>query len=162
MGSKRQTDEHQCSLKVHLLSFRWSVTSYLSCPFSPPKSSWLLLCCPRWISSTLYSSTSLSTYWTNFKELRIMPRTVDHAASLPRHPHWLPVPAAIDYKIVTLCYHCLHGLVPGYLSELLTPDHPSRLLRSVGAALVCVPRIRQEMIDRQSFSFVRYFLSISL
>ncbi len=46
--------------------------------------------------------------------------------------HWLPVSSRIIYKILLLTFKSLHGLAPTYLSDLLSPYTPSRLLRSSG------------------------------
>ena len=54
----------------------------------------------------------------------------DHASPLLTKLHWLPVERRITYKLTTLCYKCLNGLAPSYLSELLIPYVPSRQLRS--------------------------------
>ena len=34
--------------------------------------------------------------------------------------HWLPIQHRIEFKIITLVYKALHGLVPQYLTNLLT------------------------------------------
>ncbi|KAF7646240.1 hypothetical protein LDENG_00191150 [Lucifuga dentata] len=33
--------------------------------------------------------------------------------------HWLPVSFHIDFKMILVVYKALHGLAPGYLSEML-------------------------------------------
>ena len=44
--------------------------------------------------------------------------------------HWLPVRNRIEYKILTHVYRLVHGLSPGYLSEMLPAYSPGRQLRS--------------------------------
>ena len=34
--------------------------------------------------------------------------------------HWLPIQYSINFKVVTLVFKCIHGLVPSYLEELIT------------------------------------------
>ncbi len=66
--------------------------------------------------------------------------------------HWLPVSSRIIYKILLLTFKSLHGLAPTYLSDLLSPYTPSRLLRSSGGELLCVPRSRLSSMGGRSFS----------
>ncbi len=44
--------------------------------------------------------------------------------------HWLPVTMRLKFKVLILCFKCLHGLAPTYLSNLLNPYVPSRSLRN--------------------------------
>ena len=69
------------------------------------------------------------------------PRHVS-ATSLLRTLHWLPVKARFQYKIPRLFFQCFsHNTMPPYLSDLLHPYHPSRMLRSLDTSLLSVPRI---------------------
>ena len=43
----------------------------------------------------------------------------DHITPVLKDLHWLPVLQRIQYKVLLLTYKCLHGLAPGYLSDLL-------------------------------------------
>jgi len=57
--------------------------------------------------------------------------------------HWLDVPERVTYKLGIMMYRCLHGLVPWYLADHLTPasDVASRLrLRSANRYQLIVPR----------------------
>ena len=75
------------------------------------------------------------------------------ATKLLKTLHWLPVKARIEYKISTLCFHCLHSdHTPVYLSELLLPYRPSRTLRSQNNSLLSVPRFSLNTYGRRSFS----------
>ena len=49
----------------------------------------------------------------------------DHAKSLLRFLHWLPVRARIEYKISTLCYSSRDSSAPAYLSDLLSINLPA-------------------------------------
>jgi len=46
-----------------------------------------------------------------------MSRKFDHITPVLRDLHWLPVRRRITFKVATLVYKCLHGLVPPYLAE---------------------------------------------
>ncbi|KAJ0016334.1 hypothetical protein NQD34_014623 [Periophthalmus magnuspinnatus] len=56
--------------------------------------------------------------------------------------HWLPVAQRIDFKAALLVYKSLHGLAPKYISEMLVPYEPSCTLRTSGAGLLLVHRVR--------------------
>ena len=45
-------------------------------------------------------------------------------------PHWLPLPARLEFTILLLTYESLHNQSPFYLRELLKFRNPSRTLRS--------------------------------
>ena len=47
-----------------------------------------------------------------------------------RQLHWLEMPDRITFKLCTLVYRCLHGLVPRYLPDLFTPATVHTHLRS--------------------------------
>lgn len=53
----------------------------------------------------------------------------DHAASIWRPLHWLPVQFRINFKILLFVYKCLHNLTPNYPSDILCPYNPPRSLR---------------------------------
>ena len=44
--------------------------------------------------------------------------------------HWLPISMRIRFKTLMLCFKCLNGLGPKYLSDLLEPYTPGRTLRN--------------------------------
>ena len=54
----------------------------------------------------------------------------DHATPLLHNLHWLPVRERIQYKVATICFKCINGLVPMYLQEKLVFYTPNRTLRS--------------------------------
>ncbi|MBN3302368.1 PHOS protein, partial [Amia calva] len=62
-----------------------------------------------------------------------------HATPLLRSLHWLPIPARIQFKILTLTYHHLKQTVLSYLQTLVSPYIPSRPLRSSGARRLTLP-----------------------
>jgi hypothetical protein len=66
--------------------------------------------------------------------------------------HWLPVNRRIEFKILLLCYKCLHGKGPAYLSELLVPYKPSRNLRSASSNLLVEPKSDMKTYGDRAFS----------
>ncbi|KAI5619325.1 hypothetical protein C0J50_21356, partial [Silurus asotus] len=58
----------------------------------------------------------------------------------------------IDYKLLLLTYKALNGLVPMYLSSLLTRYNPPRSLRSQNSGLLVVPRIAKSPKGGRAFS----------
>ena len=66
---------------------------------------------------------------------RVLTRTkkCEHISPVLKTLHWLPIKFRIDYKILLLTYKALKGLAPVYLSELLIPYSPPRLLCSQDA-----------------------------
>jgi len=57
-------------------------------------------------------------------------RRFEHIQPVLRRLHWLPVRQRVDFKLATLVYQALHGLLPSYLSEdcQLTADTGRRQL----------------------------------
>ena len=74
--------------------------------------------------------SKLKVAQNNAARVVLKKRKREHASPLLAKLHWLPVERRITYKLTTLCYKCLNGLAPSYLSELLIPYVTSRRLRS--------------------------------
>ena len=51
----------------------------------------------------------------------------------------MPVDKRIEYKLLLYTYKALHDLAPGYLSELVVPYVPPRVIRSAEMNLLTVP-----------------------
>ena len=79
-------------------------------------------------------------------------RRVEHITPVLRSLHWLPVSQRIDFKIILLTYKALNGSGPQYIRDLLVQYEPSRPLRSSGAGLLCVPKVRTKH-GESAFSF---------
>ena len=75
----------------------------------------------------------------------------DHITPVLKSLHWLPVKQRIIFKIVTLTFRCLQGLAPTYLSELLLPYTPSRLLRSSNNLLLKESKSRTKSYGDRAF-----------
>ena len=86
---------------------------------------------------------------------RVLTRTkkCEHISPVLKTLHWLPIQFRIDYKIVLLTYEALKGLAPEYLSELLIPYSPPRLLCSQDAGYLTIPRISRITMGGRAFSY---------
>nr|XP_022297089.1 uncharacterized protein LOC111106637 isoform X5 [Crassostrea virginica] len=84
---------------------------------------------------------------------RIITRTRkhDHITPVLINLHWLPVDRRILYKILLNVFKCLNNLAPGYLTELVIPYNPTRVLRSVTANLLTVPSVRTKTYGERRF-----------
>jgi hypothetical protein len=85
---------------------------------------------------------------------RILTRTrkFEHISPILRSLHWLPVVRRIYFKVLCLTYKCLHNQAPKYMSDLLTPYHPTRELRSSDQLLLTVPKSRTKSYGDRSFA----------
>ena len=70
--------------------------------------------------------------------------------------HWLSIQDRIKFKLCLLVYKSLHGLAPGYLSELCVPvsnnEHRTRL-RSAQHGDLVVPRVKLTKYGQRAFAF---------
>ncbi len=69
-------------------------------------------------------------------------RKYDHITLVLSTLHWLLIKHGIDFKILLITSIALNGLVPQYLSELLSHYSPPRPLRSQNSGRLITPRIR--------------------
>ena len=76
----------------------------------------------------------------------------EHITPVLKVLHWLPVKQRIVFKVLVLTFKAVHGLAPGYLSELVTPYHPARSLRSSDSALLQTPRSRLRTYGDRAFA----------
>ena len=51
-------------------------------------------------------------------------RKYDSVSPLLHKLHWLPIMKRIEYKIATICYNCINGTAPVYLSDLVSVSVP--------------------------------------
>ncbi|MBN3302932.1 UTS1 protein, partial [Amia calva] len=68
-----------------------------------------------------------------------LPATTTRTTPLLHSLHWLPIPARIQFKTLTLTYRCLNHTAPSYLQTLVSPHIPSRPLWSSGARRLTLP-----------------------
>ena len=69
-------------------------------------------------------------------------RKRDHVTELRKNLHWLPIPARIEYKLLTTTWKILHKQAPCYLTNLIKEKTSKRLLRSTGKELLDHPEYR--------------------
>ena len=63
----------------------------------------------------------------------------ESSTDLRRDFHWLPIRQRIFYKQCLLTYKAVRIGQPNYLSELIQPYQPVRILRSSTSALLVIP-----------------------
>jgi hypothetical protein len=68
--------------------------------------------------------------------------------------HWLPVHFRVRYNVLLTTFKALHDLAPEYLSTLLQPYAPPRVLRSGDQKLLAVPDFRLKSFGGRAFSCV--------
>ena len=76
-----------------------------------------------------YNSLLYGVAATNLSKLqRVQKAAVRLVCSLPRHEHvtpsfirlpWPPIKFRINFKIVILCFKCIHGHAPNYLKSMV-------------------------------------------
>jgi hypothetical protein len=74
----------------------------------------------------------------------------DHITPIIEELHWLPIWERIEFKILLLTYKALHGVAPGYLSELLTL-RPDRGSHRDGSQLLVDPKINRVTYGGRAF-----------
>ena len=67
----------------------------------------------------------------------------DHITPILHDLHWLPVHHRITYKIALMTFKSLHGMSPGYITELISRYTPRRTLRSSSANFLTRPDIHR-------------------
>ena len=75
----------------------------------------------------------------------------DHAFSLLRDRHWLPVKQRVEYKLCMMVHRCLYGDAPSYMLDLITSSADATVragLRSAASSTVAVPRTMSSLGDR--------------
>ena len=76
----------------------------------------------------------------------------DHITPILKSLHWLPIDCRIRYKVLLFTYKSLNDLAPSYLSSLIIPNCPKRLLRSASQKKLKVPETRLKSYGDRSFS----------
>ena len=77
----------------------------------------------------------------------------EHITPFRKQLHWLPIPARIQYKILTLVWKTLNNQAPSYLSNLVSKRQNHRMLRNNNRALLNLPNvINQTKESERSFS----------
>ena len=68
--------------------------------------------------------------------------------------YWLPVNQCRKFKTLVLAFKCFNGLVPVYLSDLISHYKPTCTLRSSGSNNLVVPRFNLNSYGHRAFSVV--------
>ena len=75
----------------------------------------------------------------------------EHVTPMFLRLHWLPVRARIIYKVGVMCFKCIDGTAPPYLSDLVDLYDPPRALRSGGRYLLRTPKRGSRRLSDRSF-----------
>ena len=75
-----------------------------------------------------------------------------HITPIIRSLHWLPIDHRVQFKILVICFNCINGTAPAYLSQLVRPYTPSRELRSSHENFLHVPFTRTKVYSSKCFS----------
>ena len=82
------------------------------------------------------STVSLNVSWNVYSVLNSAARLIhitrryEHVTPLLIQLHWLPIEQRITFKIAVITFKALHGAAPSYITDLIKPYTPGRLLRS--------------------------------
>ena len=66
--------------------------------------------------------------------------------------HWLPIEHRITFKIAVITFKVLHGAAPSYITDLIKPYTPGRLLRSSNQLLLSTPKFNLKTYGDRSFT----------
>ncbi len=78
--------------------------------------------------------------------------SLQHITPSLQQLHWLPIKFCIDFKILLLAYKTLYNLALRYLSDLIQPYTPSRILHSSSMGLLHTPTARLTILGHRAFS----------
>ena len=76
----------------------------------------------------------------------------EHVTPLLIQLHWLPIEQRITFKISVITFKALHGAVPGYITDLIKPYTPGRLLRSSNQFLLSTSKFNLKTYGGRSFT----------
>lgn len=79
-------------------------------------------------------------------------RKHDHASSLLKQLHWLPIKERIEYKILLITYKSLHGTAPQYINDLITVKQFTHHLRSNAETVLTVDKTNLATYGDRAFS----------
>ena len=82
-------------------------------------------------------------------------KRIDHTTPILNNLHWLPIRKRILFKLLLIVYKSLNNLAPAYITELISPYEPSRVLRTCSKGLLQVPReVRSAKVNYGSRAFL--------
>ena len=76
----------------------------------------------------------------------------EHITPLLIQLHWLPIEHRITFKIAVITFKALHGAAPSYITDLMKPYTPGRLLRSSNQLLLSTPKFNLKTYGGRSFT----------
>lgn len=68
----------------------------------------------------------------------------DHITPVLESHYWLLIQNRITFKIFLLVHKALNNSAPKNISDLFTPNSPTRTLRSSGEGLLVLPKVKSE------------------
>ena len=76
----------------------------------------------------------------------------EHVTPLLIQLHWLPIEQRITFKIAVITFKALHGAAPSYITDLIKPYTPGRLLRSSNQFLLSTSKFNLKTYGGRSFT----------
>ena len=76
----------------------------------------------------------------------------EHVTPLVIQLHWLPIEQRITFKIAVITFKALHGAAPSYITDLIKPYTPGRLLRSSNQLLLSTSKFNLKTYGGRSFT----------
>ena len=76
----------------------------------------------------------------------------EHVTPLLIQLHWLPIEERITFKIAVITFKALHGAAPSYITDLIKPYTPGRLLRSSDQLLLSTSKVNLKTYGGRSFT----------
>ena len=76
----------------------------------------------------------------------------EHVMLLLIQLHWLPIEQRITFKIAVITFKVLHGAAPSYITDLIKPYTPGRLLRSSNQFLLSTSKFNLKTYGGRSFT----------
>ena len=136
---------------THVLSSCYSTLRHIRSIM--PSLSSLLWFTPGWTTETLFSPPFQRLQSVLITAVRLVADSsrCDHAFSLLRDRHWLPVKQRVEYRLCMTVHGCLYGDAPSYLLDLITSSADATVragLRSAASSTVAVPRTMSSFADR--------------
>ena len=105
------------------------------------------------------STVSLNVSWNVYSVLNSAARLIhitrryEHVTPLLIQLHWLPIEqTSITLKIAVITFKALHGAAPSYITDLIKPYIPGRLLRSSNQFLLSTSKFNLKTYGGRSFT----------
>ena len=76
----------------------------------------------------------------------------EHVTPLLIQLHWLPIEQRMTFKIAVITFKALHGAAPSYITDLIKPYTPGRLLRSSNQFLLSTSKFNLKTYGGRCFT----------